>query len=191
MRQRALLSAIALGAIIICSVLVDVSCTQQSSKMSRNKAIYRANKPYIPATSPQQDFGPYNDNQPGQISPEAARSSPPVPVVPDEAPAERLDSGTWQAHLIKGEPTNWQFRDGVIYYDFGPKGGLSRAGAYEVLDATEVRTVIFQDCEEEGWDENDPATYPWTTSEASYLGSNRVWLLTPYGLMTVAIRWNS
>ena len=65
------------------------------------------------------------------------------------------------------------FQDGEIYW-YCMKEKMV-AGAYEVVDDTHVRTVIFQSCE----DRYDRSTYPWTTSEAFYLGSNRVWLNTP------------
>jgi hypothetical protein len=92
------------------------------------------------------------------------------------SPAGMLKAGTW-----KSEGMQWPFymRTGNIFYN-----DLSRpkAGAFEYVDDNHIRFVIFQDCEEDNWDPNNPATYPWMTSEVNYIDNDHVQIVSP-GLM--------
>jgi hypothetical protein len=86
------------------------------------------------------------------------------------SPAGMLKVDTW-----KSEGRQWPFylRTGDIYYNDLSK---PRAGAFEYVDDNHIRFVIFQDYEEDNWDPDNPATYPWMTSQVTYIDVNHVQL---------------
>lgn len=102
----------------------------------------------------------------------------PTATSPQLGPAQMLESGTWQS---QGAGSTWYLQDGAIYYSVIKKVNGLGAGAYEVVNANQIRLVIFQDWgpDEDNWDPHNPATYPWKTTDVERLGSNRVRIMEP------------
>jgi hypothetical protein len=108
-------------------------------------------------------------------APATSPAPPPEPEPPKlEAPPAMLNFGCWEA-----ENLSYYLSKGSIY----PKPThVPRCGAYEYADVNHIRYVIFQDYEEDNWDPNNPATYPWKTTEIRVIDDNHIQLVDA-GLM--------